>query len=74
MSSSTFKSNPGGDRTSEELLHDVGINRVLGYLADAVADAQSIAEKRPSEVKRGRVLGCVTQQEVDENDDADFDG
>lgn len=39
MEGETFKSNPGSDRTAEELLDDVSINRIWGYLDDAVENA-----------------------------------
>ena len=50
----TFRSNPGSDRTKEELLDDVSRNRLWGYFDKAVEDAFSLVERRPSEVRRLR--------------------
>lgn len=52
MSDTTFKNSPGSDRSKEELLDDVSRNRLWGYFGDAVEDATSLSENRPSEVRR----------------------
>ncbi|EXJ78130.1 hypothetical protein A1O3_09291 [Capronia epimyces CBS 606.96] len=78
MSGMTFENNPGSDRTKDELLHDVSINRLWGYFDDALEDATSLGEDRPSEVKRLRLKAEFEAAEEkergfissdDENDD-----
>jgi hypothetical protein len=44
--------NPGSHRSKKELLSEVSQNRLWGYLEDAVADAMSLNENRPSDVRR----------------------
>ncbi|RNJ53204.1 hypothetical protein D7B24_002247 [Verticillium nonalfalfae] len=54
MDTDTFQSGEGRDRTIEELLEDVGVNRLWGYLEDAYADAYWLGPwcDRPSEQRR----------------------
>lgn len=51
MRSEKFKSRPGSDRTAEELLDDLSINRVWPYLYYAVQNASylGLRSERPSE-------------------------
>ncbi|KIW97847.1 uncharacterized protein Z519_01431 [Cladophialophora bantiana CBS 173.52] len=83
MSGETFRNNPGSDRTREELLDDVSRNRLWGYFDDAVDDAQSLSENRPSEVRRlerkaiweaaKEEEGEYSEDDGDEDEDEDED-
>lgn len=46
----TFQEGEGSYRTREEFLEDVSVNRIWGYLDDAVKDAGSLDSERPSDV------------------------
>ena len=58
MQGSTFNSGAGSHRTAEELLEDVSVNRVWGYLDDAIENAAYLGpwSERPSE-RRMREIG-----------------
>ena len=70
MDGTTFKTNPGSDRTKEELLDDVSCNRLWGYFEYAVEDAINLSEVRPSETRR---LQYRAEDEDDEGDEYDED-
>lgn len=55
MSSSTFQKGEGSNRTRQEFLEDVSLNRIWGYVHDAVQDAGSLHYERPSEVQLNTV-------------------
>ncbi|KAJ9664506.1 hypothetical protein H2198_000157 [Neophaeococcomyces mojaviensis] len=71
MRSSTFKKNPGSSRGREELLEDVSINRMWGYLDWAVEDAGSLAAERPSDQHVKRLRTLATEEEDGVNDELD---
>lgn len=78
MDGMTFKTNPGSDRTAEELLDNVSHNRIWGYFGDAVEDAMSLAVDRPSDVKRVEIrarsaAALAEEYEEDDEDDEDVD-
>ncbi len=62
-SGSAFKRGEGSHRTKEELLEDVSINRIWGYLCWAVEDVGSLAAKRPSYVKMAQNFGCLHERD-----------
>ncbi|EHY51981.1 hypothetical protein HRR83_003456 [Exophiala dermatitidis] len=68
MKSTTFKTNPGSNRTKAELLDDVSRNRLWGYFSDAVEDATSLNETPPSEVK---ILSYLGDSDYDISDESD---
>lgn len=49
MKSTTFKENPGSDRTREQVLDDVSRNRLFGFIDRAIEDAQDLSERKPFE-------------------------
>ena len=67
MRSATFKSAPGSARTRDELLADVSINRIWGYIDLAVQDAGSLSEERPSDVQM-RTWRAAFEDEDDDTD------
>lgn len=71
MRSSTFKREQGSGRTREELLRDVSLNRIWGYIDDAVRDAGSLAAERPSEVRRRETRAMLAELSDDEDDLSD---
>ncbi|KIW62238.1 hypothetical protein PV04_10433 [Phialophora macrospora] len=75
MEGTTFRNNPGSDRTKEELLDDVSRNRLWAYIDYAVADAMSLSENRPSDVKmlqtRQRNRELLAEEYEDEDEDED---
>ncbi|EXJ96377.1 hypothetical protein A1O1_01503 [Capronia coronata CBS 617.96] len=73
MDTFTFRNNPGSDRSKEELLDDVSRNRLWGYFSDAVEDAMSLSETRPSEVKRLEAKAAWEAEEAEERDFMDDD-
>ena len=69
MRSSTFKSGEDSRRTKEELLKDVSLNRIWGYIDLAVRDAGSLSAERPSEVDRRETQAMMDKLPDDEDDD-----
>ena len=55
MDSTTFRNNPGSERSKEDLLDDVSRNRLWGYLNLAVEDAMSLSKDRPSDLESLRL-------------------
>jgi len=68
MGTATFHSNPGSSRTKEELLEDVSLNRLWGYLDWAVEDAGSLDAARPSEVHMQRLRALADSEDEDDED------
>ena len=79
MSGMTFRNNPGSDRNKEELLRDVSCNRLWGYFGDAVEDAMSLSENRPSEVRtlQAKAIWQAAEEEerevIEDDEDDDYD-
>jgi hypothetical protein len=67
MTSTTFKSSPGADRSKEELLANVGVNRLWEYFSDAVADAVCLDEEKPSDVRWAEIRRA-NYADTDEDD------
>ncbi|KAJ9605982.1 hypothetical protein H2200_009831 [Cladophialophora chaetospira] len=68
MKTACFKNNPGSDRSKEELLNDVSLNRLWGYFDDAVEDAMSLNADRPSDVKRETLRAMMAANLEGEDD------
>ncbi|KAK5946507.1 hypothetical protein PMZ80_000650 [Knufia obscura] len=66
MGTSTFQSNDGSSRAKEELLEDVSINRLWGYLDWAVEDAGSLNAERPSDAHMKRLRSLIYSEDEDE--------
>jgi hypothetical protein len=64
---------PGSRRSKEELLSEVSRNRLWKYLEDAVADAMSLNENRPSDVRRVQERQRNREEFGEEFGDADDD-
>ena len=74
MRSSTFKKGEGSRRTKEELLRDVSLNRIWGYIDDAVRDAGSLSAERPLEVHRRETQAMMDElSDTDDEEDSDDD-
>lgn len=80
MEGSRFRDDAESNRESEELLDDLSLNRLWEYLGDAVDDAISLNEPRPSEVRRLEAREIWRQDEEEERElmgddtDDDYDG
>ncbi|TPX12694.1 uncharacterized protein E0L32_000871 [Thyridium curvatum] len=79
MDGETFKSRPGSRRTKEELLADVSVNRIWGYLDYAVENASYLGpwSERPSErhtrENREAWANAIAEDEEDESWSSDED-
>lgn len=73
MEGKVFRSGAGSHRTAEELLADVSVNRIWGYLDDAVENASYLGpwsewpSERRTQEKRESMVRALTE-------DADFGG
>ena len=76
MGSETFKLGPGSHRTAEELLSDVSVNRIWGYLDYAVENASYLGpwSERPSERYTRELAEQMARAIAEDEDEIGFYG